>query len=113
MDKPAAMHWTPIVQRLFQGIDDEARIPGAADPPANDAAGEGVDDKRHIDKALPRRHVGKIGYPEPIRLRCAELAFDMIQGTWRGFVADRRLDRLAADSALQTHRSHQPLYRAA
>ena len=22
MDKPAAMHWTPIVQRLFQGIED-------------------------------------------------------------------------------------------
>jgi hypothetical protein len=37
----------------------------------------------------------------------------MIQGAWRGFVADRRLDRLAADSALQTYRLHQPLYRTA
>jgi hypothetical protein len=102
MDKPAAMHWTPIVQRLFQGIEDEARMRGAADPPANDAAGKGVDDKRHIDKALPRRHVGKIGYPEPIRLRCPELTFDMIQGAWRGFVADRRLDRCGGSGFLDS-----------
>ena len=86
---------------------------GAANPPANDASGESINDKRHIDKALPGRHVGEIGYPEPIRLRYPELAFDMIQGAWRGFVADRRLERLAADSALQIHRSHQPLDRAA
>ena len=60
MDKPAAMHWTPIVQRLFQSIEDKARMCGAADPPANDASGEGIDDKCYIDKTLPRRHVGEI-----------------------------------------------------
>jgi hypothetical protein len=78
MDEATAMHWASVMQGLFQGVEDEARMRGAADPPANDASGEGIDDKRHVDKALPRRHVGKIGYPEPIRLRCPELAFDMI-----------------------------------
>ena len=62
------MHWTPIVQRLFQSIEDEARMGGAADPPANDASGEGIDNKCYIDKTLPRRHVG-VSRPEEFHLQ--------------------------------------------
>ena len=60
MDKSAAMHRASIVQGLLQGVEDEASMCGAADAPANDAAGERVDDKGHINKALPSSHIGEI-----------------------------------------------------
>jgi len=65
--KPAVTDGPPIVQRLLQGIEDEARMRRAAGAPSDDAAGEGVDDKRHVNKALPGGHVGKVGNPQHVR----------------------------------------------
>src|ERR687885_2997294 len=113
MDKAAALHRPPIVQRLVQSIEDETGMRCPIDTPANDAPGEYIDAERHIDKALPRRHVGEIGYPEHVRRRRLELTIDAILWARGRLVADRRPDRLAADCALQTHAPHQSLHRAA
>ena len=53
---------------LFQGIENKAGMGCPADPPADDAAGIGVDDKGDIDEASPSGHVGKVRDPQPIRL---------------------------------------------
>src|SRR3979490_1110077 len=45
--------------------------------------------------------------------RRVKLAIDVVQRTRVPRVADRGPDRLAADHALQSHASHQPLYGAA
>ena len=113
MDETAATYRASVVKSLFQGIEDETGMRGAADPPANDTPGECIDDKRHIHKALPGRDIGEVGDPEHIRRRRPELAVDAVQ--WAGCrpVADRRPDRLAADHALQADDPHQPLHRAA
>ena len=79
-----------------------------AHPPADDAAGIGVDDKGGIDEAGPSGHVGKVRDPQPIRCRSVELAIDLVERARRGLVADCRADRLAADHPLQAHLPHQP-----
>ena len=48
MDQPAADRAT-IVQSLFQGVQHEACVCGPADAPADNPAGVGVDDERHIE----------------------------------------------------------------
>ena len=64
----AALHRTAVVQRLLQGIEDEVRMRRPRHPPADDAAGEDVDDEGHVDEALPGRHVG-VSRPEELHLR--------------------------------------------
>ena len=56
----AALRRTAVVQRLLQGIEDEAGMGGARHPPADDPAGEDVDDEGHVHKAPPRRDVREI-----------------------------------------------------
>ena len=50
MDEPTAMDRPSIVQSLFQGIEDEAGMRGAADPPADNAPSECIDDERTYTK---------------------------------------------------------------
>jgi len=78
-----------------------------ADPPADDAAGVGVDHEGHVDEARPGRHVGEVGEPQRIRMLCLELPIDVVQRAWRGLVAGRSSHLLAADHALQSKRLHQ------
>src|ERR1700733_8557755 len=113
VDKDAAMDRPTLMQGLLQRIEDEARMGGAADPPADDPAGEGVDDEGDIDEAGPSRHIGEIRKPEHVRRWGVELSVDMILRARRRLVADRGSHRLAADYPLQTHAPHQPLDRAA
>src|SRR3954463_16479882 len=51
----AALRRTAVVQRLLQSIEDEIRRRRPRHPPADDAAGEDVDDEGHVDEALPGR----------------------------------------------------------
>ena len=94
MDRP------PIMQRLFQRIEHEPGMRGAAGAPADDASGEGVDDEGDVDKALPGGNVGEIRHPQHVRPRCDELAIDVIQRARCGLVADGGAYRLAADNPL-------------
>ena len=49
MDQPTATDGSPRMKRLFQGIENKAGMGCPAHPPADDAAGIGVDDKGDID----------------------------------------------------------------
>jgi len=49
--KPTAMIRAPIMQSLFQGIQDKAGMGRSAHPPANDTAGECIDHESDVDKA--------------------------------------------------------------
>src|SRR3954453_17386529 len=80
--------------------------------PADDPAGIGVDHEGDVDEAGPCRDIGEVGEPENVRPWRLELAVDVIQRAWRGLVADRGLDRFAADNPLQTHVPHQSRHRA-
>ena len=48
------------VQRLLQCVEHEVGLHRTADPPAHDAPGKDIDDKRDIHEALPGRDVGEI-----------------------------------------------------
>src|SRR5690606_773304 len=56
-----------IMKCLFQSIENKVCLGGPRDLPSDDAISERVDDKGHIDKALPGRHIGKIADPEQVR----------------------------------------------
>ncbi len=64
VDEAAALHGAAVVQRLLQGIEDEAGMGRARYPPADDAPGEGVDDEGDVDEALPGRDVGEVRHPQ-------------------------------------------------
>src|ERR1700689_4672464 len=61
--EPASLHRPPIMESLFQSVQDEAGMRRPAHPPADDPAGIGVDDKGDIDEAGPGRDVGEVGDP--------------------------------------------------
>jgi hypothetical protein len=51
------------MQRLLQGIEDEAGLGAARFLPADDPPGEGVDEG-DVDKAGPGGEIGEVGNPE-------------------------------------------------
>ena len=101
MHEAAAMDGPPIMQRLLQRVEHEARMRRPRDAPADDAPGVDVDDEGDVDEAGPGRDIGEVRDPERIRPWRLELPVDVIQRTRRRLVADRRPHRLAADHALQ------------
>ena len=101
------------MQRLLERVEHEARVSAARHPPADDAAGVGVDDEGDIDEASPGGDIGEIGHPQHIRARRLELAVDVIERTGRRAVAYRGAHGSAPDRPLQAHLLHQPRHRAA
>ena len=76
--------------------------------PADNPAGEGVDDESHVNEAAPSGDISKIADPQGVRPRRLEVSVHQVQRTGRGLVADRRLDRFAANDALQAKPLRQP-----
>ena len=50
-------------------------------PPADDAAGIGVDDEGDVGKARPGDDIGEVGDPEPVRCRNPEVAVYPVERT--------------------------------
>ena len=69
VDQPHRLRRSALVHRLFQRIQNEARVGGAADTPANDHPRKGINDESHINEALPGREWSKkrraLLLPEP------------------------------------------------
>ena len=103
----------PGVQGLLQGIQNKVRVHGTAHPPTHNAPGVHVDDKGHVQPALPGRDIGEVRDPELIGPIGFEDPIDPVQRTRRLHVADRGSHHLAAAHALQPQALHQPLHRAA
>ena len=55
-----------LVQRLLQGVQDEAGMGRAAGAPADDPPGVGVDDEGDIDEPGPGRDIGEVRQPQPV-----------------------------------------------
>ena len=55
------------VQRLFQRIEHKVGPHRAANPPADNAPGEDVNDESDVDKALPGRDVREIADLQLVR----------------------------------------------
>ena len=52
VNQPHALSGAAIMHRLLQGIENEPRMCRAADAPADDASGMGVDDEGDLDRAM-------------------------------------------------------------
>jgi hypothetical protein len=77
--------------------------------PADDHAGEHVDDERHVHPAGVRLDVGQVRDPQPVRCRCSELALDQIGWPVEPVVALGGADpHPTPPAALQAHVAHQP-----
>lgn len=61
INQPAAFDRPPFMKRLIQSIEHKDRMSGPACPPTDDAVGEGINDKGHVNEALPSRDLGEIG----------------------------------------------------
>ena len=107
VDEAGAAHRLPGMQRLLQGIEDEARFRAPRHPPADDAPGIGVDDEGDVDEARPGGDVGEVGDPEPVRRRNPELAVHPVERTGSRLVADRGSHGFSSNNPLQTHLAHQ------
>lgn len=83
------------------------------DPPAHDAAREGVDDKSHVNETLPCRHLGKVADPQHFGSRCLELTVHLVQRTWLRLVWDGRPVFLAKDDTFEPNVPHQSSNRTA
>jgi hypothetical protein len=93
---------------LFDRVEDHRCSHRRCDPPAQDPARVGIDHERHAGKPRPRRHIGQVGDPQPIRCRRPKPAPDTISRTHRGRVGDRGRAGLASGGTGQTQFGHQP-----
>jgi len=109
----AALDGTAGVQGLLQGVEHEGGLGAARHPPADDAAGEDVDDEGDVDEAGPSRDVGEVRHPKFVRSLGPELPVHVIARAGRGLVAHRRPLEATADGTLEPHLAHQPRHRAA
>ena len=108
-----ALEGAPVVERLLEGVEHEARMSCPRHPPADDAAREGVDHEGGVDEPLPGRDVGEIRNPEDVRPRRPELTVHPIGGARRGRVGDGGPCLPPARDAAQPHVPHQAFHRAA
>ena len=106
MDRP------PIMDRLFQGIQNEAGMRCPAYPPAHQIAGVNIDHESDVDEPSTGRHVGEVRDPQHVRHWRVELSVDLVERARRRLVADGCAHRLAADYALEAGIAHEPFYRA-
>ena len=81
MDQAAAMQGPPVMQSLLQRIKHEPRMRRAADTPADDPAGKGINDEGDINKASPGRDISEVRDPKPVRRRSLEFPIDVIPRT--------------------------------
>ena len=117
-DRPAG------VQRLLQGVEDEAGRGRARHPPARacpragkagpgGSAGRRRRPRGRRDEARPGRDVREVGDPKDVGPGRLEVSVHAVERAQRRLVAHRRADRLATDDAAKVHRPHQPGHRAA
>ena len=94
MNEAAAAGRPSVMERLFEGVQDEVGVGGPAGPPTDNPPGVCVDDEGDIDEAGPRRDIGKIREPQTVRRGSMELSVHVIQRTEGRLVADRCPQRL-------------------
>ena len=107
MDELASWTDLAVVQRLLKRIQGKGRRKRIRHPPANNAAREGVDDKGHVGKAAPIRHIGQIRNPQGVRARRGEVPMNDIRRSLYSLVRPTRYHTPAAPGPFHAHRLHQ------
>jgi hypothetical protein len=102
VDEAAAALRASLLQGLLEGVQDEAGVGGAADAPADDPPGVGVDHKGDVDEARPGGDVGEIRQPQPVGRRRVELAVHMVERAWRDCGGSRSRSSLSSWPASAT-----------
>ena len=103
----------PGPDRLFQRVQHQLgghRGPGA---PAQDSAGVGIHDERDVDPPRPRRHVGDVGHPQPVRRQRRKPATDQVLRPPGCPIGDRGPLHRPAPDTFQTGAAHEPFDGAA
>ena len=104
----------PVEHGHLERVDRQVGAQRARGLPADDHAGEHVDDERDVHPAGVGLDVGQVGDPQPVRGRRPELALDEIGGPVEAVVAlGGAHAHPATPAALQAHVGHQPLDGAA
>lgn len=99
-------------QCLLQGGEHEVYVQRAGDVPADDVAGEDVDDEGRVSEAGPGAHVGDVGHPEPVGGGGAEVSLHQVQRPWCRLVRNGRANLPAAPDASQPQLAHQAFHGA-
>ena len=60
MDEAITLGGTPVMQGLFEGIENEPGMSCAAGAPPDNTAGERVDYEGDVNEALPSGDVGEV-----------------------------------------------------
>jgi hypothetical protein len=98
------------LQRLPEGVGDHVGVLGRGDPPAQDPAGEHVDNERDVAETGQRPHVGEVGHPQLVDAgRGRPATLDQVRMP-RGCVVATCGDRamLSAEDAADPGDLHQP-----
>ena len=98
----------------LEGVDGKVGSERVRDLPADDHAGEDVDDESRVDEAGVRLHVGEVGHPEPVRRWRPERALHEVVGAVLAVIgAGRDLEGPAPTDAREPELAHEALDGAA
>src|SRR5690606_20879995 len=114
MNQPLLSLLLPVADCLLESIEGEVAPERTRYAPPHDPAAEGIDDKGHVDKALPGGHIRQIRDPKLVRTLGGEVPLHQVHWALCRLRRDRR-PRLApaTDRALKAELSHQALHRTA
>jgi hypothetical protein len=88
----------PLCDRHIECRQDQVGRHLLTDGPANDTPTPHIKHDGQIDKPRPRRHIGHICHPQPVRLSSNELAIDQIRRWPLAYITLRRHDPPAASA---------------
>ena len=103
----------PRVQRLLQRVEHKVSLHRTADPPADDAPCEDIDDEGHVHETLPGRDVGEVRHPQLVRTLRLELPVHPVQRACRLGIGHGGAHLLASACTAEAAQPHQPFDGAA
>ena len=100
-------------QPHLEGVEGQVGAQALRQLPADDAAGEHVDDERGVDPAGEGAAVGDVGDPQLVRCRRGEGAVHQVRAGVGPGAGDRGAWALGPRDPAQTGGAHQPMHGAA
>jgi hypothetical protein len=99
-----------LPERHLQGVDDQLRAQVVGDRPADDPAGEHVEDDGEVDPPLAAAVLGDVGDVEPVGLGRGEPPLHQVLGPLGRGVAASAAAQPAPVHPLQPGAAHQPFH---
>src|SRR5579885_1505582 len=108
MDESAEVLTVAGPDRQLERVEREIRAQALRDPPTDDPAGEHVGDERRVREPRPRRNVGDVRDPQPVRCWRLEAPCDEIRRPGTDIGRDRGAPPSPPDTPTQAELTHQP-----